>query len=77
MVTYGTSIQALSVLGVSFISFILQIRGKPFQEDDLNSMEKKGLVSATITIYCGIYYITSKIMSIFFNNFCRGTTSNC
>lgn len=62
MVTYGTSIQSLAVLGVSFISFMLQVNGVPFQQADLNNMEKRGLISATITLYCGIYYITSKFM---------------
>lgn len=64
MVTYGTQIQALAVLGVSFLSYILHMKGKPFQEDDLNSMEKKALINATITLYCGIYYITGKVLMV-------------
>lgn len=61
MVTYGVQIQALAVLGISFLSYVLHLRGKPFQEDDLNIMEKKALINATITLYCGVYYITGKI----------------
>jgi len=61
MVTYGTTIQSLAVLGVAFVSFMLQLRGVPFQQNDLNTMEKRGLISATITLYCGIYYITKEL----------------
>ena len=59
-VTYGVKVQSLMVLAVSFMSYMMQIYGKPFQDDSLNDMEKRALVNSTITLYCGLYFISSK-----------------
>lgn len=58
MVTLGVKFQALCVLGVCFISFVLHIYGLPFEDQNLNNMERRALVIATITLYIGIFYVT-------------------
>jgi hypothetical protein len=52
------------VLGVGFISYVLQIDNLPFLEDDLNSLETKSLISATFTLYCGIYYLSGGLDAV-------------
>lgn len=58
MVTVGIKIQALCVLGVCFLSYLLQIYGVPFEDQSLNDMERRALINATVTLYFGIYYVT-------------------
>jgi hypothetical protein len=57
MASYNVDVQAICVLGVGFISYNLHISSNPFLEDDLNDLEKRSLMSATFTIYCGCYYL--------------------
>ena len=57
LVTYSLSTQALAVLAVSFLSYILQIKSNPFIDNDLNEAEKKALINSSFTIYAGLYYI--------------------
>lgn len=58
MVTVNIKIQALCVLGVCFISYLLHVYGAPFEEQLLNDMERRALINATVTLYCGVYYVT-------------------
>lgn len=58
MVTLGVKFQALCVLGVCFLSYVLQVYGHPFEDQNLNNIEKRALINATITLYIGIFYVT-------------------
>lgn len=71
LVTFGTKIQvffissfwskALAVLGVCFLSYVMQIFGEPFTTDDLNNMEKRSMLYATVTLYAGIYFVSGTL----------------
>lgn len=58
MATYSVHMQAICVVGVSFYAFMLQIKYEPFMDDDINFVEKASLVSATVTLYFGLYYLS-------------------
>jgi hypothetical protein len=57
MVTIKQEIQAICVLGVAFISYVIHTDYNPFVDSDLNDAEKRALISATFTIYTGLYYL--------------------
>lgn len=61
LVTFGTHIQALFVLLVAFLCYILQSYSEPFMHDELNQMEKKALLSASLTLYAGLYFLTKSL----------------
>ena len=58
MVTIKLEIQAVCVLGVSFLSYLIHIDSRPFIDTDLNQAEKNALISATFTLYAGLYYLS-------------------
>ena len=58
MVTIKLEIQAVCELGVSFLSYVVHIDGRPFIDSDLNQAEKNALISATFTLYAGLYYLS-------------------
>lgn len=39
----------------------MQYRSKPFENDDLNEMELRGISVAAVTIYAGLYYLTNDL----------------
>ena len=55
--TVGITIQALNVTLVLFTSLYLQYEFKPYNRYQLNKMEIEAILTATITIYCGLYYL--------------------
>jgi len=61
MSTFTVYVQAICVLGVGFISYLAQINNRPFIEDDLNNIETKSLISATFTLYCGLFYLSGDL----------------
>jgi hypothetical protein len=54
-------IQALTVLIVLIISLHIQNQVQPFDRYDLNQMELRAIMVATVTIYCGLYYLTDHL----------------
>lgn len=57
---YGLFIQALCVLGVSFMSMVIQYNNHPFEDPELNRMEYVSLLSSTGTLYTGLYFLSGK-----------------
>jgi hypothetical protein len=54
-------IQALTVVIVLVPSLYLQYASRPYNSNELNHMETEALFTATITIYCGLYYLSDSI----------------
>ena len=54
-------IQALTVVIVLVLSLYLQYASRPYNSTELNHMEIEALFTATITIYCGLYYLSNGI----------------
>ena len=61
MTNSSTLVQALTVILVLFIALYLQFTQKPYNCKELNNMELEAIITATITIYCGIYYLSNAI----------------
>ena len=59
MSSSNTSVQALTVVVVLFAALYIQYINKPYNHSELNHMETEALFTATITIYCGLFYLTS------------------
>ena len=59
--TISVPVQALTCLFILLISFDLQKRFKPFKVDHLNEMEERAVLTATLTIFCGLYYLTDHL----------------
>jgi hypothetical protein len=51
-------IQAAVALLTMIISYNLQYRYKPFMTKDLNEVEELSIIASTVTIYCGLYYLS-------------------
>jgi hypothetical protein len=56
-------VQSLCVLMVLIVSFIMQLKSGPFKVPVLNSLELRGILVATVTIYCGLFYLTQGLDS--------------
>jgi hypothetical protein len=54
-------VQALTVMLVLLSFFFLQYIYRPYNTAHLNHMETEALFTATITIYCGLYYLSEQI----------------
>ena len=61
MASEALILQALNVVIVLFISVYLQYGFKPYNNLELNHMEMQALAVASITIYCGLYYLSKSI----------------
>ena len=61
MTEVNTSVQALTLIIVLVIGLYLQYEFKPFSKHHLNNMETEAIMTATVTIYCGMYYLTQSI----------------
>jgi len=54
-------VQALTCLLVLIIFLYMQKVCKPFVVDHLNQLETSAIFTATVTIYCGVYYLTNDL----------------
>jgi hypothetical protein len=54
-------VQALTAILVLLWSLYWQYSWKPYINKELNKMDSEALLTATITIYCGIYYISNAL----------------
>lgn len=55
------SIQALSVMSVLVLAFGLQAKHKPYALPALNGLELRAILVGGVTIYCGLFYMTSEL----------------
>jgi hypothetical protein len=51
--------QALCVMLVLIVAFILQMKKNPYVTPVLNDLELRGILTGTMTIYCGLFFLTS------------------
>lgn len=58
-------VQALTVMLVLLAFFFIQYIYRPYNTAHLNHMETEALFTATITIYCGLYYLSEQINEAF------------
>jgi hypothetical protein len=59
------SLQALTLVIILLVSLYLQYEFKPYNKNHLNHMEVEAILTATVTIYCGMYYLTNEIDEAF------------
>ena len=57
MVQISITVQALTVTVVLSVFLYIQYEFKPYRQDHLNHMEMETILTATVTIYCGLYYL--------------------
>jgi hypothetical protein len=57
----SVSVQALSLMLVLLIFLFLQYSQNPYTYEKLNQMELRGILVASITINCGLYYLTKDL----------------
>jgi hypothetical protein len=51
-------IQALTVMILLLLALHFQSKMKPYINDELNACELRSILVATLTIYCGLYFLT-------------------
>eukprot|EP01017_Pseudomicrothorax_dubius_P009638 TRINITY_DN13312_c0_g1_i2.p1 TRINITY_DN13312_c0_g1~~TRINITY_DN13312_c0_g1_i2.p1 ORF type:complete len:613 (+),score=137.48 TRINITY_DN13312_c0_g1_i2:214-2052(+) len=61
MSSLGLVFQALAIILVAFVAYVLQIHFNPFTDPRLNALEKRSLINATVTLYCGLYYLNGNL----------------
>jgi hypothetical protein len=59
--TISIPVQALTVMIILLFCLYIQYKTRPYTHPDLNELETRGLLVATVTIYCGLYYLTDDI----------------
>eukprot|EP00361_Fabrea_salina_P007450 CAMPEP_0202436818 /NCGR_PEP_ID=MMETSP1345-20130828/26245_1 /ASSEMBLY_ACC=CAM_ASM_000843 /TAXON_ID=342563 /ORGANISM="Fabrea Fabrea salina" /LENGTH=1731 /DNA_ID=CAMNT_0049050339 /DNA_START=6 /DNA_END=5201 /DNA_ORIENTATION=+ len=59
--TISIQVQALTCLLVLIVFLYMQKVYKPFVVDHLNQLETSAIFTATVTIYCGVYYLTNDL----------------
>lgn len=76
MINLGSSIQALTLILLLIFCLYGQYEFKPYNRNQLNHMEMEAIFTASITIYCGMYYLTNDIgegfKSVLFLFICLG-----
>lgn len=61
--TYGVVIQALCTELLLIVSIFMTLRIKPYEHKILNIVEIVSLGCLSVTVYCGIYYLSAKLES--------------
>jgi hypothetical protein len=54
-------IQALTVMLVLLATLVLQAKHEPFSEPQLNELEFRSIMTSSVTIYCGLLYLTDDL----------------
>jgi hypothetical protein len=57
-------VQALSLVLLLLNFLILQYLAKPYASNELNQMELRSIFVASVTIFCGLYYLTGDLGEI-------------
>lgn len=65
MVNTSNLLQALTIVLVLFIALYMQYSQNPYNTKQLNFMELEAVTTATVTIYCGLYYLSKSLDSYF------------
>ena len=61
----STEVQGLTISLLLIFCLFIQYEVGPYNSDELNHMEVEALITATLTIYCGLYYLTQDISEAF------------
>lgn len=61
----STEIQALALITLLVLIFVLQNKNRPFLIKSLNDLEERALLVSAITIYGGLYFISNSLTSEF------------
>jgi hypothetical protein len=62
--TISIPVQALTCFLVLIVALHLQNQIQPFDRYELNQMEIRAIIVATVTIYCGLYYLTDDLNEV-------------
>ena len=65
MVNTSNLLQALTIVLVLFIALYMQYSQNPYNTKQLNFMELEAVTTATVTSYCGLYYLSKSLDSYF------------
>jgi len=57
VVSYGVITQALIIFVILISFLIITLKKKPFQTVPLNNLEIMSLVTSTVTVFCGLFFI--------------------
>jgi len=60
----SVEIQAIVCLGVLAVFLVIQSKNEPFTSSHMNTLELFSIATATITIYCGMYYLTKELEKV-------------
>ncbi len=56
----GRIVQALAVIVLLLVYLFLTIRKKPYQTRRLNELEITSLLTSSITVYCGVFFLSHR-----------------
>jgi hypothetical protein len=54
-------VQALTIMIILLVFLYLQYNALPYASEALNAMETKAILVSSVTIYCGLYYLTKDL----------------
>lgn len=60
-ITNFMPIRALTIQIVLLVAFFLQVQVEPYTTKSLNRTETLAILTADVTIYCGLYYLTEQL----------------
>ena len=55
---YGLAAQALSCLLLLVAFLMMSMKKKPFNTEALNDLETLSLITQTISVYCGLFFVS-------------------
>jgi len=61
LASFNIPVQALTAMAILAIGFYLQEHYDPYETVALNELEKKSIICSTITIYCGLFFLTDSL----------------
>jgi hypothetical protein len=59
--TISIQVQALTVLLILLVFLYMQSSTRPYSHPTLNELEMRGIMVASVTIYCGLYFLTDDL----------------
>ena len=54
-------VQALVALFIMMMSLVFHAKNLPFEKPHQNMLETQSIIAASITIYCGLYYLSNSL----------------
>lgn len=61
LASFNVPVQALTAMFILMIAFYLQEHYEPYETVALNNLEKKSIICSSVTIYCGLYFLTDSL----------------